>query len=121
MNMSGGPHTFLRGCSSCFCFLHFLRVPPVSVETLECKPVNLQCTRMLAASGSRGEGQPWVLEVMGLPFPTTDSGVGGSVAAVWSFTCHLLFLFPSFQVKRTLFINGISKYAEPEKIKKHFE
>ncbi|KAF7253838.1 CSC1-like protein 2 [Varanus komodoensis] len=24
-------------------------------------------------------------------------------------------------VKRTLFINGISKYAEPEKIKKHFE
>lgn len=25
------------------------------------------------------------------------------------------------QVKRTLFINGISKYAESEKIKKHFE
>lgn len=82
---------------------------------------------MPTASESIGEGEPWVLEVMGLPFPITDSGLGegrGCYNPVFH-TIHTYlpspFFLPSFQVKRTLFINGISKYAEPEKIKKHFE
>lgn len=83
---------------------------------------------MPIASGSIGEGEPWVLEVMGLPFPIADSGLRGVCNPVFC-TIHTYLLSPlpppprllSFQVKRTLFINGISKYAEPEKIKKHFE
>lgn len=44
------------------------------------------------------------------------------VELVWEEILFYLFVASYlFQVKRTLFINGISKYAEPEKIKKHFE
>lgn len=34
---------------------------------------------MPTASESIGEGEPWVLEVMGLPFPMADSGLGGGL------------------------------------------
>ena len=46
------------------------------------------------------------------PFPTPSLRVKPQEGKLAPFTP---------QVKRTLFINGISKYAESEKIKKHFE
>ena len=46
------------------------------------------------------------------PFPTLSLRVKPQEGKLAPFTS---------QVKRTLFINGISKYAESEKIKKHFE
>lgn len=53
---------------------------------------------MPTASESIGEGEPWVLEVMGLPFPIADSGFVGGGATIRSSTlsipiCPPLFFF----------------------------
>lgn len=52
-----------------------------------------------------------------LPFSTQDVRVTVTVTSNNSaVVCPV-----SFQVKRTLFVNGISKYAEEKHIKQHFE
>ncbi|XP_025781805.1 CSC1-like protein 2 [Puma concolor] len=63
-------------------------------------------------------------------FDQRDNGFCSWLTAIFRINCsslltipHALLAFSSllWKVKRTLFINGISKYAESEKIKKHFE
>lgn len=79
---------------------------------------------MLTASSSTGGGEQRFCKpgVCLLRLLAQARALGFSFFLQSGLSCHpYRSVLSPFQVKRTLFINGISKYAEPEKIKKHFE